>query len=151
MKHETLLTLTAARVDQVGSLLRPQALKGAYARHGNGEIGDDELARIQDESVKALMAKQEAHGLMILTDGKYRRLNFQDSFLESVAGFIPEKQIMQFQESRTVGGEALQRWVPDLGKTDPALQYWRPIAERWRLARNVPLSESPSGFQTALT
>jgi len=91
MKHETLLTLTAARVDQVGSLLRPRALKDAYSRHGNGEIGDDELARIQDESVKALMAKQEAHGLMILTDGKYRRLNFQDSFLESVAGFVPKK------------------------------------------------------------
>jgi len=91
MKHETLLTLTAARVDHVGSLLRPQALKDAYSRHGNGEIGDYELARIQDESVKALMAKQEAHGLMILTDGKYRRLNFQDSFLESVAGFVPKK------------------------------------------------------------
>ena len=48
---------------------------------------------------------------------------------------------MQFQESRTVGGEALQRWVPDSGKTDPAMQYWRPIAERLRLADNVPLKE----------
>ena len=116
-----------SRFDQVGSLLRPQPLKDAYARHGNGEIGDNELAQIQDESVKELIAKQEAHGVSILTDGEYRRLNFQDSFVESVAGFIPKKQTMQFQESRTVGGEALQRWVPDSGKTDPALQYWRPI------------------------
>jgi len=142
MNKETLQTITRlSHVDQVGSLLRPQALKDAYSRHGDGEIGDDELARIQDESVKALMAKQEAHGLSILTDGEYRRLNFQDSFLESVAGFIPKKQTIQFQESRTVGGEALQRWVPDSGKTDPALQYWRPIADRLRLARNLPLSE----------
>jgi len=121
-----------SRVDQVGSLIRPQALKDAYARHGNGEIGDDELARVQDESVNEVIAKQQAHGLSILTDGEYRRLNFQDNFVESVAGFIPKRQTMQFQESRTVGGEALQRWVPDSGKTDPALQYWRPIADAKR-------------------
>ncbi len=32
-----------SRVDQVGSLLRPQTLKDAYARHGNGEIGDERI------------------------------------------------------------------------------------------------------------
>jgi methionine synthase II (cobalamin-independent) len=142
MNQEPFSTTTRlSRVDQVGSLLRPQALKDPYSRHGNGEIGDEELARAQDDAVKALIAKQEAHGLSILTDGEYRRLNFQDSFVESVAGFIPKKQTIQFQESRTVGGEPLQRWVPDSGKTDPALQYWRPISERLRLERNVPLHE----------
>ena len=140
-QESTSTTTKISRVDQVGSLLRPQALKDAYARHGNGKISDDELAQVQDETVKELIAKQESHGLSILTDGEYRRLNFQDSFVESVAGFIPKKQTIQFQESRTVGGEALQRWVPDSGKTDPALQYWRPIAERLRLAGNVPLKE----------
>ena len=150
MNQETTLNITkSSRVDQVGSLLRPQGLKDAYTRHGNGEIGDDELTRIQDESVKDLIAKQEAHVVSILTDGEFRRLNFQDSFVESVAGFIPKKQTMQFQESRTVGGEALQRWVPDSGKTDPAMQYWRPIAERLRFARNVPLKEWQSA--SALT
>jgi methionine synthase II (cobalamin-independent) len=129
------------RMDQVGSLLRPQKLKDIYTRHGNGETNDEELRRFQDESVGELIAKQESHGLSIFTDGEYRRLNFQDSFVESVSGFIPKKQTLQFQESRTLGGEALQRWQPDSAKTDPALQYWRPIAERLRLARNVPLSE----------
>lgn len=138
-----------SRFDQVGSLLRPQRLKHAYASHGNGVISDDALAQVQDEAVKTLIAKQEAHRLSILTDGEYRRLNFQDSFVESVAGFIPKKQTIQFQESRTVGGEALQRWVPDSGKTDPALQYWRPIASRLRLARNMPLEEWR--FASALT
>ena len=137
------------RVDQIGSLLRPQELKNSYTRHGNGEISDDELARVQDKAVTDLIAKQDAHGISILTDGEYRRLNFQDSFVESISGFIPKKQTMQFQESRTVGGEALQRWVPDSGKTDPALQYWRPLAGRLRLARNVPLEEWR--FASALT
>ena len=139
MNDETFVR--CSHVDQVGSLLRPLSLKDAYARHGNGELLDSKLTAVQDESVKELVAKQEAHGISILTDGEYRRLNFQDSFVESVAGFIPKKQTMQFQESRTVGGEALQRWVPDSGKADPALQYWLPLAERLRLARNMPLEE----------
>jgi 5-methyltetrahydropteroyltriglutamate--homocysteine methyltransferase len=134
-------SLTIVRADQVGSLLRPPKLKEVYARHGAGKASDDELVRIQDESVKELIAKQEAHGLSVLTDGEYRRLNFQDSFVESVSGFVPKKQTMQFQESRTAGGQALQRWQPDSAKTEPALQYWRPISERLRLANNVPLNE----------
>jgi 5-methyltetrahydropteroyltriglutamate--homocysteine methyltransferase len=129
------------RVDQVGSLLRPQKLKDVYTRHGDGRAGDEELRQVQDDSVNELLAKQEAHGLAIFTDGEYRRLNFQDSFVESVSGFIPKKQTLQFQESRTLGGEALQRWQPDSAKTDPALQYWRPIVEQLRLAHNRPLAE----------
>ena len=142
-------TIKHSRVDQVGSLLRPNALKNTYARHGSGEISDVELVQVQDESVKAQIAKQEAHGVSILSDGEFRRLNFQDSFVESVSGFIPKKQTAQFQESRTAGGAALQRWVPDSQKTNPALQYWRPIIERLRLARNVPLEEWR--FASALT
>jgi 5-methyltetrahydropteroyltriglutamate--homocysteine methyltransferase len=138
-----------SRVDQVGSLLRPQSLKDAYNRHGKSNIGDDELIRIQDSSVTDVIAKQEAHGLSMLTDGEFRRLNFQDSFVESISGFVPQQQTMQFQESRTLGGAALQRWVPDSQKTDPALQYWRPITERLRLARNGPLQEWR--FASALT
>jgi 5-methyltetrahydropteroyltriglutamate--homocysteine methyltransferase len=134
-------TVSVLRADQVGSLLRPQKLKDVYSRHGEGQASEAELRRVQDESVSELVAKQEAHGLSILTDGEYRRLNFQDSFVESVSGFVPKKQTLQFQESRTLGGEALQRWQPDSAKTDPALQYWRPIVERLRLARNRPLAE----------
>lgn len=129
------------RVDQVGSLLRPQKLKDVYTRHGDGQADDKELRQVQDESVNELIAKQEAHGLAIFTDGEYRRLNFQDSFVESVSGFIPKKQTLQFQESRTLGGEALQRWQPDSAKTDPALQYWRPFIDQLRLAHNRPLAE----------
>jgi 5-methyltetrahydropteroyltriglutamate--homocysteine methyltransferase len=133
--------VTTLRVDQVGSLLRPQKLKDIYARHGRGEASDQELHEIQDQAVRELLAQQQAHQLPVLTDGEYRRLNFQDSFVESVSGFIPNKQTMQFQERRTLGGEALQRWQADSAKTDPQLQYWRPIVERLRLNENRPLAE----------
>jgi 5-methyltetrahydropteroyltriglutamate--homocysteine methyltransferase len=59
-------SLNNCRVDQVGSLLRPQGLKDAYARQGKGEASNE---------------------------------------------------------------------------TDPALQYWRTIVERLRLADNRPLAE----------
>ena len=60
-----------SRVDHLGSLLRSQELKEAYSRHGNGEIGDAELARAQDDAVKELIAKQETHGVSILTDANF--------------------------------------------------------------------------------
>jgi 5-methyltetrahydropteroyltriglutamate--homocysteine methyltransferase len=129
------------RVDQVGSLLRPRKLKDVYARHGRSAASDRELREAQDEAILSLVVQQEAHHLPVFTDGEYRRLNFQDSFVESVSGFSPRKQTLQFQESRTLGGQALQRWQPDSAKTDPKLQYWRAITRRLRLAENQPLKE----------
>jgi 5-methyltetrahydropteroyltriglutamate--homocysteine methyltransferase len=129
------------RVDQVGSLLRPQKLKQVYERHGRGAASDGDLRAAQDEAILSVILQQEAHDLPVLTDGEYRRLNFQDSFVESVSGFVPEKQTIQFQESQTIGGQALQRWHPDSANTEPNLQYWRPITRRLRLNENQPLKE----------
>jgi 5-methyltetrahydropteroyltriglutamate--homocysteine methyltransferase len=129
------------RIDQVGSLLRPANLRNVYARHGRGAASDAALREAQDDAIHAVLLQQEARGLPVLTDGEFRRLNFQDSFVESVSGFVAEKQTLQFQESRTQGGQALQRWQPDSAKTDPKLQYWRPITQRLRLNDNQPLKE----------
>jgi 5-methyltetrahydropteroyltriglutamate--homocysteine methyltransferase len=129
------------RVDQVGSLLRPRKLMDVYARHGRGAASDRELREAEDAAILSLVVQQEAHHLPVLTDGEYRRLNFQDSFVESVSGFSPGQQTLQFQEVRTQGGQALQRWQADSAITDPKLQYWRPITRRLRLAENQPLKE----------
>jgi hypothetical protein len=66
MSNPSLTSVPKLRVDQVGSLLRPQKLKDVYARHGNGEAADEELRQIQDESIEELIAHQETHGLSIL-------------------------------------------------------------------------------------
>jgi 5-methyltetrahydropteroyltriglutamate--homocysteine methyltransferase len=133
--------LARLRVDQVGSLLRPEKLKSIYERHGRAAASDVNLREAQDEAILSVMVQQEAHGLAVLTDGEYRRLNFQDSFVEAVSGFVAQKQTLQFHESRSAGGQALQRWEPDSAKTDPKLQYWRPITQRLRLNENQPLKE----------
>ncbi|TMA12792.1 MAG: methionine synthase [Deltaproteobacteria bacterium] len=141
--------LSKIRVDQVGSLLRPQKLKEAYARHGRGQVSDAELRQVQDEAVRDLVAKQERRNLPVLTDGEFRRLNFQDSFAESVTGFLPVNRTIEFHERRAAGGKPFTRWNRDNPDDDPSLFYWRPITERLRLARNLPLEEYR--FAQALT
>ena len=72
--------LRTSRVDQVGSLLRPPELIDSFLAHGRGELSADELADRQDDAIRAVVADQERHGVPILSDGEYRRLNWQVSF-----------------------------------------------------------------------
>src|SRR5581483_6932956 len=131
--------LARARVDQVGSLLRPSWLKDVYARHGRGEATDEELRAAQDEAVRAVVARQEAIGFPIVTDGELRRLNFQDSFSVSVSGFAATPSTAQFHEQRVEGGRPGQRWDPGYVGEGPAVVHRRPVVERIALARNLPL------------
>lgn len=61
------------RYDTVGSFLRPERLKKARAEFENGTIGSAELKQIEDEEIRALVAKQKAAGLSCITDGEFRR------------------------------------------------------------------------------
>ena len=67
--------LANARVDQIGSLLRPQALKDAFMRFARKEISREELREAQDAAIRDLVSEQEAHHLPVITDGEFRRLN----------------------------------------------------------------------------
>jgi 5-methyltetrahydropteroyltriglutamate--homocysteine methyltransferase len=81
--------------------------------------------------------------LSVVTDGEYRRLNFQDSFGESVAGYDAGKPSLQFYEQRVAGSSPLRRWeIPDQGEEKgTAVAQRRPVATRISLARNVPAEE----------
>lgn len=129
------------RADQVGSLLRPPALRQAFARRDAGEIDDAELRDAQDEAIRAVIASQEAHGLPVLTDGEFRRLNFQDSFGASVAGFEQGDTSARFNADRARGGAPLRRWNLDLGRSGPAVVTRRAAVERLRMVENRPLAE----------
>src|SRR5258706_4785675 len=78
------------RVDHVGSLLRPESLKQAFRNYALGMHSEDAsagaLRAAQDEAIRGVLAKQEAIGLPVVTDGEFRRLNWQGSFSE-VAGW----------------------------------------------------------------
>ena len=72
--------LSRIRTDQVGSLLRPQSLIDAFSKFGKGEIDESALEAAQDQAIRELVAQQERAGLEVITDGEYRRLNWQVSF-----------------------------------------------------------------------
>src|SRR5437867_2166393 len=98
------MTTNNLRVDQVGSLLRPQGLKDAYAQHERGDLTADGLREAQDRAVRDAVARQEAIGFPIVTDGEFRRLNFQDSFSASVSGFAAVENTVSFNVNRVEGG-----------------------------------------------
>jgi 5-methyltetrahydropteroyltriglutamate--homocysteine methyltransferase len=95
------------RADQVGSLLRPPALKQARQRLERGEITAAELKAIEDREIIQLIAKQREVGLQAVTDGELRRCYWHFDFLEGlpgVEGFQAEHGI-SFQG----GGESLAK------------------------------------------
>lgn len=143
--------LTRIRNDVVGSLLRPAKLKEARARYDQGLISVEQFRSLEDQSVRDAVALQEGLGLAVITDGEYRRLNFQDSFGESVSGYDAGRPTLEFYEKRVEGGSPLQRWeIPDQGEhKGTAVAQRRPAAEKIRLARNVPAEEFVFLHQTA--
>lgn len=79
-------TLPPFRADQVGSLLRPQALREARAAHAAGTLSDIALTAIEDQQIELAIERQEAIGLRAVTDGEYRRAMWHFDFLERLEG-----------------------------------------------------------------
>jgi 5-methyltetrahydropteroyltriglutamate--homocysteine methyltransferase len=61
------------RADHVGSFLRSAPLKAAREKAASGAITATQLKAIEDEEIPKIIAKQEAIGLKLATDGEYRR------------------------------------------------------------------------------
>ncbi|MGH7770989.1 MAG: cobalamin-independent methionine synthase II family protein [Candidatus Binatia bacterium] len=133
--------LRLIRVDQIGSLVRPAKLREVFARYDRGQATDEELRRAQDDAIRDVIAKQEAHGLPLLTDGEFRRHNFQESFSASVAGFDVAKDVSLYFEQREVNTRPLERAEQDFNAPGPAIVTRRGVVERLRLIRNQPLEE----------
>lgn len=74
------------RYDIVGSFLRPSALKAARTRFEAGSIDREELTRIEDQEIEALVAKQKAVGLQAVTDGEFRRSYWHLDFFWGLEG-----------------------------------------------------------------
>src|SRR5580704_14327877 len=134
----TMADLRNLRVDQVGGLCSPSDLRHAYDDYKRGNAGESEFERAKDDTIRHVIAKQEAIGFPILTDGELRRRNFQESFSESVAGFeVPA-------EDKSMEGVSLQpfaRAEQNFSAPGPAIRTRRRVVERLRLVRNVPLQE----------
>ena len=74
------------RLDHVGSFLRPERLKEARAKFNAGEITAEELERVENEEIIALIEKEKELGLKSVTDGEFRRAFWHLDFLEHLEG-----------------------------------------------------------------
>ncbi len=136
------------RVDFTGSLLRPAHLHDVAVRYGRGEASEDELRRVQDECIREVIGKQEAHGMPVVSDGEFRRANFQDSFGQAVTGFDAEPSTWE-PKPLYDGKTPFRRVESGPSGSGPAIVYRRPVTERLRLVRNVPLAEYRFASQVA--
>jgi 5-methyltetrahydropteroyltriglutamate--homocysteine methyltransferase len=132
--------LDLLRVDHTGGFRKPDRLRDAYDRYANGQATDAEVRQLQDECIRELIQKEEQHHLPILSDGEYRRHQFQESFGEAVTGFDADPGSSFVP--RGSGEETPTRRVESgPGGRGPAILHRRPVTRRLELLRNVPLEE----------
>ncbi len=133
--------LNKIRIDHIGSLVRPANLKDVFARHDRGQGSREELAKAQDDAIRDVVQKQEAHGFPVVTDGEFRRHSFQESFSECVTGFDVPKNVSLYYEKRDLNETPLERAEQNFEEAGPAIITHRGAVERLKLVRNLPLEE----------
>ncbi len=138
MNPTSAVDLRSMRVDLVGSLLRPQALKDAFAKYGEGSAREVDLKDAQDEAIRDVVAEQVAHNLPIIVDGEFRRTSFMESF--AVVAGVEEWQagVKTYHEilKRADGSES----ITHKGQ-DPILVNRKRVTQRLRLLRNSLLDD----------
>ena len=123
-------SLDRIRTDIVGSFLRPPQLKEARAKLDHGQATEDDLREEQDRAVQALIAKEEALGLPVVTDGELRRDGFQNSFAAAVSGINVRSTATPMADT-----------TPGSRTEDPTFDRRVVASERLSLISNVPLAE----------
>src|SRR5690625_1204137 len=81
------------KAEHAGSFLRPPNLKDARSRYEQGAISQAELRLIEDEEIAKFVEKQNAVGLIGVTDGEFRRKFWHLDFIQSLEGIrVYEKE-----------------------------------------------------------
>jgi 5-methyltetrahydropteroyltriglutamate--homocysteine methyltransferase len=81
------LTTVVGNYPKIPNRPRPPKLRSAIGRFERGEIGADELRRVQDEVTVEVIQEQAEAGLDIITDGQIRWDDDQTYFARRMDGF----------------------------------------------------------------
>lgn len=131
------------RADQVGSLLRPAALKEARAKRAAGQIDEAALRKVEDEAIVKVIHQQEEIGLKAVTDGEFRRAMWHFDFLERLDGVesFHSDHGIQFKGGIETKAKGL-RVVGKLGFSGhPMLEHFKFLKQH---AHTVPKMTIPS-------
>jgi 5-methyltetrahydropteroyltriglutamate--homocysteine methyltransferase len=94
------------RVEHVGSFVRPEPLLQAARAFKAGQVSQDEFVRVQDQSIRDIVAFQESIGLPTVTDGEFRRRSWSAGFIDAVDGFGLRDGTLSFRNETSVVGVA---------------------------------------------
>jgi 5-methyltetrahydropteroyltriglutamate--homocysteine methyltransferase len=89
------------RADQVGSLLRPQAVHDARAKRAADEITGAELRSVEDAAIAEAVRQVEGLGMRSVTDGEFRRAWFHLDFLQQLDGVAVTGSIAASSDAAT--------------------------------------------------
>lgn len=87
----------------MGSFLRPTALAEARRRHATGELSDADLRAVEDAEIAALVRHEAESGLVLATDGEFRRSWWHFDFFGQLDGveIVELDHGIQFQGVQT--------------------------------------------------
>lgn len=129
------------RVDHIGSLSRPLTLLDLHKRVDAGEVSTDELRMQENVAIRDVIAAQTAIGFPVVTDGEFRRRNFQDSFAASVTGYELSADATAYGIQFREGMGSRGRVESGLAIPGPAVVTRRAVTQRLVVTRNQPLEE----------
>jgi 5-methyltetrahydropteroyltriglutamate--homocysteine methyltransferase len=90
------LTTVVGNYPKIPNRPRPARLRAAIARFERGEIGQDELRRVEDEVTIEVIQEQVEAGIDVVTDGQIRWEDDQTCFARRMSGFAIDGLIRYF-------------------------------------------------------
>jgi 5-methyltetrahydropteroyltriglutamate--homocysteine methyltransferase len=90
------LTTVVGNYPKIPNRPRPAKLRAAISRFERGEIGADELHRVEDDVTAEVIQEQAAAGVDIITDGQIRWEDDQTYFARRMDGFSIDGLIRYF-------------------------------------------------------
>jgi len=91
-----MLTTVVGSYPKIPNRPRPARLRAAIARFERGEIGQDELRRVEDEVTAEVIQEQVEAGIDIVNDGQIRWEDDQTYFARRMDGFTTDGLIRYF-------------------------------------------------------
>jgi 5-methyltetrahydropteroyltriglutamate--homocysteine methyltransferase len=134
-------TTAPYRADEVGSLLRPPALKEARARREKGEITPAQLKAVEDEEIRKVVRKQEGVGLQLATDGEFRRSWWHFDFFQDLVGaeIYKAEHGIQFKDTVTQARGLRIAGKLDFPADHPFLEHFRFLKANARVTPKVTI------------
>jgi 5-methyltetrahydropteroyltriglutamate--homocysteine methyltransferase len=120
------------RVEHIGSFLRPQRLLEAARAHKAKRLDENEFRKIQDESVRDIVAFQESLGLPSVTDGEFRRRSWSAGFIDAIDGFGLRDGTLTFRNESSIIGVAASPYA-----RAPLRRKRRIVADDYRFLRSA--------------